>query len=83
MNEFLVQNTEEIQKILAAYPPENKRSAVMPLLYLAQRTAGYIQKRTMEEIAEILEITSTEVASIVGFTHCIMTARRPLPAAGM
>lgn len=67
MNEFLVQNKEEIQKILAAYPLENKRSAVMPLLYLAQRLDGYIQKRTIGEIAEILEITSTEVASIVGF----------------
>lgn len=67
MNEFLVQNTEEIQKILAAYPPGKKRSAVMPLLYLAQRVGGYVQKKTINEIAEILEITSTEVTSIVGF----------------
>lgn len=67
MNEFFVQHTEEIQTILAAYPPDQKRSAVMPLLYLAQREAGYIQKKTIDEIAEILEITSTEVASIVGF----------------
>jgi NADH-quinone oxidoreductase subunit E len=67
VNELLVQNTEEIQKILAAYPPEYKRSAVMPLLYLAQRAAGYIQKQTIGEIAEILEITPTEVASVVGF----------------
>jgi NADH-quinone oxidoreductase subunit E len=67
VNEFLVQHSEEIHKILAAYPPENKRSAVMPLLYLAQRADGHIQKKTIEEIAEILEITPTEVASIVGF----------------
>jgi NADH-quinone oxidoreductase E subunit len=67
VNEFLLQNTEEIQKILAAYPPENKRAAVMPLLYLAQREAGHIRKKTIDEIADILEITSTEVASIVGF----------------
>lgn len=67
MNEFLLQNTEEIQEILAAYPPENRRAAVMPLLYLAQRQAGYVQKKTINEIADILEITPTEVASIVGF----------------
>jgi NADH-quinone oxidoreductase subunit E len=67
VNEFLLQNTEEIQKILAAYPPENKRAAVMPLLYLAQRETGYIRKKSIEEIADILEITPTEVASIVGF----------------
>ena len=32
---------QEIKDILAKYPPEQKRSAVMPLLYLAQREGGY------------------------------------------
>jgi NADH-quinone oxidoreductase subunit E len=67
VNEFQLQHSEEIQKILAGYPPEFKKSAVMPLLYIAQRADGYIKKQTMEEIAGILEITSTDVASIVGF----------------
>jgi NADH-quinone oxidoreductase subunit E len=39
----------------------------MPLLYLAQREQGYITKQAMAEIAEVLEIATTEVASIVGF----------------
>lgn len=67
MNEFLVQYADEIQKILSAYPPDQKRAATMPLLYLAQREKGFVQKQTIDEIAEILEITPTEVASIVGF----------------
>lgn len=58
---------KEIKQILAKYPPEHKRSAVMPLLYLAQREAGYITKAAMQEIAGLLEITETEVASIIGF----------------
>lgn len=57
----------EVKKILAKYPPEHKRSAVMPLLYLAQRERGYITKEAMADIAEMLEITTTEVTSIVGF----------------
>jgi NADH-quinone oxidoreductase subunit E len=57
----------EVETILAKYPPEHKRSAVMPLLYLAQREQMYITKQALEEIAEIVGITSTEVASIVGF----------------
>ena len=57
----------EIKTILAKYPPDQKRSAVMPLLYLAQRDDGYVTKNEMIEIGEILEITSTDVASIVGF----------------
>jgi NADH-quinone oxidoreductase subunit E len=57
----------EIEKILAKYPPDQKRSAVMPLLYLAQQESGYVNKQALQEIAVILEVTPTEVASIVGF----------------
>ena len=59
--------SKEIKQILAKYPPEHKRSAVMPLLYLAQREEGFITKEAMKDIAAILDITDTEVASIVGF----------------
>jgi len=52
---------------MAKYPPEQKRSAVMPLLYLAQRAGGFITKAAMEDIAKMLDITSTDVAEIVGF----------------
>jgi NADH-quinone oxidoreductase subunit E len=56
---------EEIKALFAKYPV--KRSAVMPLLYLAQREAGYIQKETLHEIADLLEVDPTEVAAIIGF----------------
>ena len=57
----------EIQTILSKYPSDQKRSAVMALLYLAQGEYGYVTKAAMQEIAEICGITSTEVASLVGF----------------
>ncbi|MCI0520359.1 MAG: NAD(P)H-dependent oxidoreductase subunit E [Chloroflexi bacterium] len=57
----------EIQAIFAKYPPEQKRSAVMPLLYLAQREKGFVTKQAMNEIAVLCGISATEVASIVGF----------------
>jgi NADH-quinone oxidoreductase subunit E len=57
----------EVENILAKYPPDQKRSAIMPLLYLAQRDDGYVTRQDMEEIAQVLEITPTDVASIVGF----------------
>ena len=59
--------TAEVQAILAKYPPDQRRSAVMPLLYLAQRERLHVSREDMAEIADILGITSTEVASIVGF----------------
>lgn len=58
---------KEIKQILAKYPLERKRSAVMPLLYLAQREEVYVNKAAMQEIARTLDMTETEVASIVGF----------------
>ena len=58
---------KEVKRLLSKYPPEYKRSAVMPLLYLAQREEGYVNKAAMKDIASLLEITETEVASIVGF----------------
>ncbi len=57
----------EVKQILSKYPPEHKRSAVMPLLFLAQREEGYLTKGAMQDVAKIVDITETEVASIVGF----------------
>lgn len=67
MNLLAEKYPEEIQTILQKYPDDQRRSAVMPLLYLAQREHGYVTKQSIEDIAEILEITSTDVASIIGF----------------
>src|SRR5512141_2023821 len=58
---------KEVKQILSKYPPEQKRSAVMHLLYLAQREEGYINKAAMQDIAKIVDITETDVAEIVGF----------------
>jgi len=58
---------EQIESTLARYPADQKRSAVMPLLYLAQSEYGHVTKEAMDEVAAILEIEPTQVASIVGF----------------
>jgi NADH-quinone oxidoreductase subunit E len=60
---------DEVQSILANYPDDQagKRSAVMPLLYLAQRVYGYITKDAIGQVAEICEISTTDVASLIGF----------------
>jgi len=59
--------SKEVKQILAKYPPEGKRSAVMPLLFLAQREEGYVDKEAMRDIAQLLDMTETEVGAIVGF----------------
>jgi len=67
LNELLRQHSKEIQDILARYPADQRRSAIMPLLHLAQRARNYITKQTLAEVAEIADVTLTEAASIAGF----------------
>lgn len=67
MNNLLEKYTDEVQTILNKYPADQKRSAVMPLLYVAQREKMYVSKEDMANVAEIVGVAPTEVASIVGF----------------
>ncbi len=67
MNELFHKYPEEIRQILAKYPAGRKRSAVMPLLFVAQRETPYVTQKAVHDIAEILEISPTDVTSIVGF----------------
>jgi NADH-quinone oxidoreductase subunit E len=67
VNELQKKYSNEIETILAKYPPERRRSAVMPLLYLAQANDGSVTRQAAGEIADILEMGVTEVASIIGF----------------
>ncbi len=67
MNKLKEQHSQEIEGILAKYPDHQRRSAVMPLLYIAQREEGYVTKQHMQQIGEILDMSATQVASIVGF----------------
>ena len=41
----------------ARYPPDQRRSAVLPALYLAQDQQGYITANAMRHVAELLGIT--------------------------
>lgn len=67
MNPLQERYGQEIEGVLAKYPADQKRSAVMPLLYIAQREHGYVTREQLNQVAEILAISSTDVASIVGF----------------
>lgn len=57
----------EIDTILAKYPADQKRSAVMPLLYLAQSEYGYLDEKSMTEVGNLCGISATQVAGVVGF----------------
>jgi NADH-quinone oxidoreductase subunit E len=55
----------DIEHHLSKYP--DKRSALMPLLYIAQEEYGYITQEAMAEIASLLDVDITHVKGVVGF----------------
>ncbi len=56
---------DEIEQILSRYPV--RRSAMLPLLYLAQEDEGYVSEAAMKEIASILRLTPPQVYEVVTF----------------
>ncbi len=64
----------EIDEILSRYPV--RRSALLPLLYLAQQEDGYVTEAAMKEIAGILRLTPPQVYETV--TFYTMLSLKPL-----
>ena len=65
---FKFNDENQVQKILAKYPAERKKSAVMPLLDLAQRqNANWISKDVISCISEILEMPEIKVYEVASF----------------
>jgi NADH:ubiquinone oxidoreductase subunit E len=56
---------ERAREIIARYP--QKRSAVMPLLYLAVAEEGYLTNEGMEEVARWVGITPAQVQAVATF----------------
>ncbi len=56
---------DEIDGILQRYP--DKRSAVLPLMHLAQEVYGYMSEEAMQDVATILDLDPTHVLSLAGF----------------
>ena len=56
---------KEVQEILKRYP--DKRSALLPVLNIAQREFGWISEPAMVYIAGLLELTPPKVFEVVTF----------------
>lgn len=58
---------DEARSIVARYPQGRERSAVMPLLYLAQSIEGRVTREGLREVGELLGITTAEVEAVASF----------------
>ena len=58
---------EEARAIMARYPEGRQRSAVMPLLYLAQSIEGRVTRAALQEIAGLIGVRTAEVEAVASF----------------
>jgi NADH-quinone oxidoreductase E subunit len=58
-------SSPRVEKILSHYP--DKKSAVMPLLYVAMSEHGYLPDEAIREVAGLVGMTSVQVSSVATF----------------
>jgi NADH-quinone oxidoreductase subunit E len=58
---------EQIQKELAKYPPDQKQSAVMSALIIAQDEKGWLSSETMDDVARVLDMPAVAVYEVATF----------------
>ena len=60
-------NRARFHEIIKRYPPDRKRSAVLPALYLVQHQLGYVTANAMRHVAGLLDMTPADVEDVVSF----------------
>jgi len=63
--EFPPEARQRIDRILARYP--TKQAALLPVLWVAQETWGWISREAAEEVARILELSPAHVSGVLTF----------------
>jgi NADH-quinone oxidoreductase subunit E len=58
---------DQAEAIKARYPVGRQRSAVMPLLYLAQSVEGHVTREALREVADLLGLRTAEVEAVASF----------------
>jgi NADH-quinone oxidoreductase subunit E len=64
---YTAANRAHFDEIVTRYPPDRRRSAVLPALYLAQYQQGYITANAIRYLAGLLEMTPADVEDVVSF----------------
>lgn len=63
--EFPPEALARIEKILSCYP--TRQAALLPILWVAQETWGWISKEAAEEVARIVQVSPAHVDGVLTF----------------
>lgn len=64
---FSPEKAEKAKEIIARYPEGKQKSALLPLLHLAQEQFGWVSPEVMDYVAEMLQIQPIEVYEVATF----------------
>jgi len=65
---FSEQKLKEVESIVARYPEGKQKSALLPVLHLAQQEfGGWLSSETMDYVATLLKLESIEVYEVATF----------------
>jgi NADH-quinone oxidoreductase subunit E len=64
---YTPENQEKFDEIVKRYPPEQRKSAILHALYLAQDQQGYLTGAAMCHVAEQISCTAAEVEDVVSY----------------
>lgn len=68
MIQFSPEKLQEVQRLISAYPEGKQKSAVIPVLHLAQQEfGGWLDTPVMDYVATLLKITPIEVYEVATF----------------
>ena len=68
MVKFSEAQLAEVKRLVARYPEGKQKSALLPVLHLAQDSfGGWLSSETMDYVAELLQITPIEVYEVATF----------------
>ena len=70
---YTPENRARFDTIVKRYPPERRRSAVLPALYLVQHQQGYITANAMRYVAGLVGITPADVEDVVSYYSMFYT----------
>ena len=65
--EFTPENRARLEEIAKRYPPDRRRSALLPALFLVQRQQGYVSARAIEHVAQAIGVTPAQVEDVVSY----------------
>ena len=71
--EYTAENRARFDAIVQRYPAAQRRSAVLPALYLVQYQQGHITASAMRHVAGLLGITPADVEDVVSFYSMFYT----------